>query len=211
MYAWWRLDDGKGDMAVDCSGNGHHGMLQGAHGGPAWNKDVRGTVLSFDGIDAHVETETFFPNLAIPFTIALWVSPAGTQTEHADILGNHGEPFVGINLQQDGTNTNRFGLGFGDGQKWQGTGSASLKANQWQHLAVVCNGETSVLYVDGVERSKGPGKGPLAANPGQNFKLGQGYHSGRFFHGKLSDVRIYRDALLPEDVVDLAKDRSKLP
>ncbi len=29
MYGWWRLDDGKGEMAVDCSGNGHHGILQG--------------------------------------------------------------------------------------------------------------------------------------------------------------------------------------
>ena len=41
----------------------------------------------------------------MPFSITLWVNPAATQVEHADILGNHGEPFVGINLQQDGTKT----------------------------------------------------------------------------------------------------------
>ncbi|MGO9109058.1 MAG: LamG-like jellyroll fold domain-containing protein [Thermoguttaceae bacterium] len=205
MYGWWRLDDGKGDVAVDCSGNGHHGVLQGAHGGPAWSKDARGTVLSFDGIDALVETETFFPDLAFPFSISLWVNPAPTQTVHADILGNHGEPFVGINLQQDGMRTNCFGFGFGDGRKWQGTGSTPLKAGQWQHVAVVCDGETSILYVNGLEKSKGPGKGSVAANPSQNFKLGQGYHSSRYFHGLLSDVRIYREALSPAEVAELAK------
>ena len=134
MYGWWRLNDGKGDVAVDCSGNGHHGMLRGEHGGPLWSKDARGTVLSFDGIDAYVETETFFPDLAMPLSISLWVKPAPTQTEHADILGNHGEPFVGINLQQEGTNTNCFGFGFGDGRKWQGTGSAPLKAGHGSTL-----------------------------------------------------------------------------
>jgi alpha-galactosidase len=204
MYGWWRLDDGQGDMARDYSGNGHHGKLQGTRG-PAWTKDARGTVLSFDGSDAFVETETFLPDLAMPFTISVWVSPAPAQTVHADILGNHGEPFVGVNLQQDGTNANRFGFGYGDGRKWQGTGAAQLEAGKWQHLAVVCDGETSVLYVDGVEKSRGPGKGPVAANPNQNFKIGQGYHTSRYFRGLLSDVRIYREALSAAKVAALAK------
>jgi alpha-galactosidase len=204
MYGWWRLDDGKGDVAVDSSGNGHHGMLQGGHGGPQWSKDARGAVLSFDGIDAFVEADTYCPDLAMPFSITLWVKPAATQCEHAGILGNHGEPFVGINLQQEVNQTNCFGFGFGNGQKWQGTGSTPLQANQWQHVAVVCDGERSILYVNGVEKSRGPGKCPLAANPGQNFKLGQGYHSGRYFHGSLSDVRIYREALSAADLDKLA-------
>ena len=208
MYGWWRLDDGQGEMAVDCSGNGHHGVLRGGHGSPAWSKDVRGTVLSFDGIDAFVETETFLPDLATPFSFSLWVNPAATQCEHADILGNHGEPFVGINLQQEGTQTNCFGFAFGDGQKWQGTGPAPLKAGQWQHMAVVGDGESLILYVNGVEKKKGPGKGRLAANPGQTFKLGQGYHSGRYFHGLLSDVRIYREALSPGEVAEMAAGKS---
>jgi alpha-galactosidase len=136
---------------------------------------------------------------------SLWVNPAPTQTEYADILGNHGEPFVGINLQQDAMNTNCFGFGFGDGRKWQGTGSGPLKANEWQHLAVVCDGETAILYVNGAEKNRGPGKAPVAANPSQNFKLGQGYHSGRYFHGKLSDVRIYREALSAAEIAELRK------
>lgn len=204
LYGWWKLDDGQGNVAVDSSGNGHHGTLMGGRG-PQWTKDARGTVLSFDGGDACIETDTYLPDLAIPFTITAWVNPAATQVVHADILGNHGEPFVGINLQQDGNNLNHFGFGFGNGQRWQGSGSAPLTAGRWQHVAVVCDGESTIFYVDGQEKSKGPGKAPLAPNPGQNFKIGQGYHSGRFFHGLLSDVRIYRQALSEGEVEGMAK------
>lgn len=211
LYGWWRLDDGQGDLAVDCSGNGHHGTLLGSHGGPKWTKDARGTALRFDGADAHVETDTFFPDLAMPFSISLWVNPAATQVEHADILGNHGEPYVGINIQQEANNTNRFSFGFGNGGKWQGSGYANLQHDRWQHLAVVCDGQTCALYVDGVEKSRGPGKGPVAANPGQNLKLGQGYHSGRYFRGLLSDVRIYREALSAAEVAELAKNTAGSP
>ena len=168
-------------------------------------------MLEFDGVDAYVETDTFLPDLAMPFSISVWVKPADTQVEHADVLGNHGEPYVGINIQQDGTRTNCFGFGFGDGRKWQGAGSSPLEAGRWQHLAVVCDGESSVLYCDGEETARGPGKGPLAANPGQNFKIAQGYHSGRYFRGRLSDVRIYRHALSAAEVAELAKHAGALP
>ncbi len=175
-------------------------MLLGAHGGPRWVQSDRGMVLSFDGIDAYVEADTHFPQLQTPFTLALWVNPAATQLQHADILGNHGEPFMGISLQQDGNRTNCYGFGFGDGQKWQGTGAAQLEAERWQHLVVVCDGENSILYVDGVEQSRGPGRGPLVANVNQNFKLGQGYHTARYFQGLLKDVRIYRRALSAAEI-----------
>jgi alpha-galactosidase len=206
LYGWWRLDEGKGDLALDSSGNGHHGALAGASGGPTWTRSARGAALAFDGVDDYVETDTYLPDMAIPFSIALWVNPAATQVEHADILGNHGEPFVGINIQQEGTNTNVFGSGYGDGRQWQGTGPARLNADEWQHLAVVCDGAQAVLYVNGVEKSRRPAQGPLAPNPGQNFKLGQGYHTGRYFHGLLSDVRIYRQALSAGEVAALAKE-----
>jgi hypothetical protein len=126
-------------------------------------------------------------------------------------LGNHGQPYVGINIQQEANNTNRFSFGFGDVHKWQGSGYANLRHGQWQHLAVVCDGQTCVLYVDGVEKSRGTGKGPVAANPGQNFKLGQGYHGGRYFRGLLSDVRIFREVLSAAEVAELAKNANGPP
>jgi alpha-galactosidase len=203
LYGWWRLDDGTGDTAADASGNGNPGLLSGDRRIPQWVQSERGTALSFAGEGDFVETTSNLPDLAMPFSITLWVKPAATQTEHADIFGNHGEPFVGISLQQDGKKTNQFGFGYGDGNRWQGTGHTQLEPDQWQHLAIVCDGQNCVLYVDGVEETRGPGQGPVAANPNQNFKLGQGYHSGRYFRGLLSDVRIHHKALSPADIAAL--------
>ena len=112
---------------------------------------------------------------------------------------------MGINVQQDGTRTNTYGFGLGTGREWQGATAVPFKAGEWQHLTIVCDGEQAVLYVNGVEQSRGPAKGPVAPNPNQNFKLGQGYHSGRFFHGLLGDVRIYRKGLSAEEVRELAR------
>jgi len=204
MFAHWKLDEGKGELALDSSGNGYHGTLAGAHGGPAWTKSARGMALSFDGAADRVESGTFLPDLAMPFSITLWANPAATQMEHADIFGNHGEPFVGISLQQQGKTLNSFGFGYGDGKRWQGVGPVQLKSGEWQHVAVVCDGETAVLYLNGEEKSRAAAKGPLAPNPNQDFKLGLGYHSPRYFHGLLSDVRIYRKALSPAEVAEVA-------
>ena len=82
-----------------------------------------------------------------------------------------------------------------------------LTANAWQHVAVVCDGENAIFYVDGVEKSRGPAKGRLLPNPRQDFKLGQGYHTGRCFHGLLGDVRIYRKALCAAEVAEMARNR----
>lgn len=197
LIAQWKLDDGAGTVAKDHSGNGHDATLR---NGPTWVESPRGGALRFDGVDDYVAANTYFPDLTLPFSISVWVNPAASQVRHADILGNHGEPYVGINLQQEGDMTNAFGFGYGDGRKWQGSGHAQLKANEWQHVAVVCDGTDAILYVNGEEKSRGAASGPLAPNPAQDFKIGQGYHTGRYFHGLLRDVRIYGRALSAAEI-----------
>jgi alpha-galactosidase len=206
LIAHWKLDDGKGLTASDSSGNGHHGTLE---NGPTWTKSRIGEALSFDGLDDYVTTDTHFPDLTLPFSISLWVNPAPSQLQYADILGNHGEPYVGMVIQQDGNNTNSFGFGYGDGKEWQGSGNVQLKANEWQHVVVVCDGTSAIFYVNGNEKSRRPAKNPIAPNPAQDFKLGQGYHTGRYFHGLLSDVRIYQRALAVAEIAELAKDAER--
>jgi hypothetical protein len=100
---------------------------------------------------------------------------------------------VGSNIQQNSTKTNCFRFGFGDGRKWQRPGASPLEAERWQHEAVVRDGKNSVLYANRRETIRGP----VAPNSGQNVKLGQGQHSGRYFHILLRDVRICRQALSP--------------
>jgi hypothetical protein len=199
FLAHWKLNETAGP-AADSSGAGLVSKFLGSKGGPAWANVAGRAGLQFNGVDDVMETGTRLRDLRLPFSIALWINPAATQLEYANILGNHDEPFRGIAIQQEGNTMNSFGVGFGDGKQWQGVGPVQLSADVWQHLALVCDGENAILYVNGVEKSKRAATGPFLPNADQEFKLGQGYRSGRFFHGLLSDVRIYRKALTSEAV-----------
>jgi hypothetical protein len=205
LLARWKLDEGQGDTVADSSGHGLTGTLRGTKGKPVWIRTAVGNALSFGGVDGIVEFKTTLADLKIPFSISLCVRPASRQVQYADTLGNHGEPYVGLVMQQDGDKLNSFGFGYGDGKGWQGTKTVQLKAQAWQHLVVVCDGENAVFHVNGEEKSRNPAKGPFKANPKLTFRLGQGYASGRYLNGALADVRVYAGALSVEAVKSLAK------
>ena len=127
LLAHWKLDEGKGDAVADCSGNGHQGTLR---NGPQWAAGRQGGALSFGGGGSYVEMDTCFSELAVPLSIAFWVNPAKSQVPYANILGNHGDFWAGLGMEQQGNNTNAFGFGYGDGTKWLGTGPAGFAANK---------------------------------------------------------------------------------
>jgi hypothetical protein len=205
FLAHWKLDETGGKVAADSSGAGIAGKLldSKSKGGPTWTNVAGRAGLYFNGMDNVVDTGTRLEDLRLPFSIAFWVNPAATQVEFADILGNHANNF-GLVMQQDGNKTNLFAFGYSGG----GPGAVQLTAGEWQHLAVVCDGEKAVCYLNGAEKCSAPAKGALAPNPNLTFRLGQGYKEGRFFRGLLGDVRIYRKALSAAEVRSLAADEA---
>ena len=202
LFARWKLDEGKGLVAADASESKLDGTLKGE---PVWTNLAGRAGLSFDGVDDIVEMPTWLELLAVPFSFTLWVSPAAEQMEYANILGNHAN-FNGLVMQQDQNKTNLFYLGYGDGRKGYGCGLVQLTAGEWQHVAVVCDGEKAFCYINGEEKSTGSSKGEFVPNRNLTFRLGQGYHDKRFFRGLLSDVRIYRLALSPAEVQAVMKE-----
>lgn len=120
------------------------------------------------------------------------------QRQCANIFGNLGGQggVCGLHLEQHFDDVNCYVLTYGDGKKGNTTPAVSLAADQWQHLAVVCDGENAVIYVDGVERVRAPVQGAFMPNKNMTFGLGHGILArNRFFKGLLSDFRIYRTAL----------------
>ena len=208
LVTHWKLNEGSGVAIADSSGFGNDARVKDTLT-PAWEDggdSHPGKVLNFNGMDNNVVVATTgFPDLSIPFSIALWVNPARRQDEMADILGNHGEPFMGFMFQQDGKKMNNYSLGYGDGKQWQGAGPIQLKASTWQHLTAVCDGENVILYIDGVEKARSQATTQLLPNSKLNFRLGQGHATARYFRGALSDVHVYSKALSPAEVAELAK------
>ncbi len=208
LYGWWKLDEGRATWPWILPATGITECCWAARRAEV-DEERRGTALSFDGVDAYVETDTFLPNLAMPFSISLWVNPAATQVEHADILGNHGEPYRGHQPAAGRDKDQLVRVRLRRRPEVAGNGSRAARSRP---MAAPGRGLRR-RELDPVRRRRGEkptaqGKGPLAANRSQNFKLGQGYHSGRYFRGLLSDVRIYRHALSPAEVSQLTKKTS---
>ena len=169
--------------------------------GPTWTNAAGRVALSFDGVDDIVEFPTTMENFKLPFSISFWVNPAA---QNGELFGNHPPGMV---MKWDGREV-QFGYATTGG--WAGMGTAPLTAGQWQHVAVVCDVEKSFCYVNGVEKtSAATGKGDFDPNLDLTFRLGQGYQTGRFFRGLLSDFRIYRSALSPSEVQTVMKEGAR--
>ena len=206
LYAWWKLNEGKGRVVADASGN----KLAGAVKGPTWTNAAGRAALSFNGQWGLLDAPTTLDDLALPFSISFWVNPAAQQRICANIFANSGNDAVlgqcGLSMQQDYAVTNQYAFSYGIGKREScGTPAVRLTPDQWQHVAVVCDGSNSVIYVDGVEQGRAPAKGTFVPNRGMAMRLGY-WDQNRFFKGCLSDFRIYRTALSPAEVQAVMKE-----
>src|SRR5262249_7983339 len=80
------------------------------------------------------------------------------------------------------------------------TGSTTVTAGQWHHLAAVYDGSTLKVYVDGVV----DGSVAASVSPGDgsnSLKLGaRGDDAALRLQGEIDEVAIYGHALTPEDI-----------
>jgi len=198
IVAHWQMDETEGVMAWDSSGHGHHGTL---YGNPTWlpTAGTLGGALEFDGNGDAV----IIPALgqSVEFSYALWVNqtvigpglkalidrqqwaPGAVHFELRD-----GHPKVGINqaIFPDG-DLDAFGH--------------TLDTDEWHHLALTKSTQRLMIYVDGEPAAQ------RALTVSDPVILGDGsigqWDDSRYFHGLIDDVRIYEQALGPDDVLDL--------
>ncbi len=182
----------------DSSESGHHGTL---HGDPQFGSGKQGQCLILDGDGDFVDSGTNFPELRETFTFECWVKPAAMQNRYANILGNHaGGGITGYVIQQNNTNLNEFGFGYGNGSAYVDLPRFVLVADRWQHLAVVKTRDELRLYVNGLPVGKSPARGPVAPST-VNFRVGLGFHeASRCFRGSIDTMRVWGKALTRFDV-----------
>lgn len=154
--AAWPLDEGRGRIVRDLAG-GNGGDLV---GGAIWTDGPRGAAVRLDGTDGCVRMERPVTPSGTGFTLGCWVRPGAVQAPWANLLSCHnddgGRNHRGFSLEQAGAATNRFYLIGGTGQGWEGTGvTTQLRADEWQHFAVVREGNHVRHYLNGILSAEG--------------------------------------------------------
>ncbi|MBL7829050.1 MAG: DUF4968 domain-containing protein [Saprospiraceae bacterium] len=140
--------------------------------------------LSFDGYNDYVELVggVDFPP---PWTFECWVQRSGVQPYSHLMTSTDGT--TGIRLEQY-INNGKVGITKGGVADWQYNYSALVGA--WQHLAVVNNGTTMTLFINGLQ--KGSITGTINMPMG---KIGVDLFGAGALLAKVDEVRIWGAAL----------------
>ena len=183
--------------AVDASGNGLNGTaFGGATPGPA--QVCNGAVL--DGNTRYVEVaDDARLDFTGAFTVAAWIN-ANVVAAALQTIVSKDENFE-FHLTNAGE-INWWWQNAGAVAQTFTTAGAGIAAGNWHHVAVVYAPGSQAIYVDGVLRGSGAFGGGLLNNA-DPMQIGsdQGL-AGRFFNGRIDEVRVYGQALTLAQVVE---------
>jgi PKD repeat protein len=204
LVARWKLDEGAGTTASDCSGNGNDGVIHGA----AWADGKIGKALSFDGQDDYVEVPDSDSLDVTHLTIVAWIYPRSYPPHlyHAGIVGKGG---YDMRTGYETLLSYAFGQGgeaktFELDTNWDQMNCGPIPANTWTHAAATYDGALGTLFVNGVQRNQEslaaivPNSSDLyigVRTPGNAFVA--------YFDGIIDEIRIYNRALSASEIQDL--------
>jgi hypothetical protein len=198
LVAWWKLDEGSGQIAYDETAYWNDGVL---YGGVSWTDGRIGGALDFNGTDAYVDcgnSESL--NITGTITVALWVNTDTVASgAHRSYLIKGDTSYA---LKQNSAGNIEFFVYIGGWQAVTFPGDTSFN-NVWHHLAGTYNGSQIKLYVDGVLRDTKNFTGSIGVN-GSIVSIGSDSGTRRFCDGRIDDARIYNRALSLVEIQKLA-------
>ena len=214
LLAWWKMDEGAGRRVEDSSGHARNLAL--AYPAPQWAPGLFGSALQFVGKgEGAVCADGAFLNGLDALTITAWVR---SDVMHANRA---------LLAFQTPTGSDNMGLGYESegalGGGWsiikagitvsandavttlQLESSAGAQSMDWRHVALVwSSGQALALYLDGKIDSptanSAPMIGTLANFSAVTIGRGEKDTENSSWQGLIDDVRLYHQALTPEEI-----------
>jgi hypothetical protein len=209
MALYMPFEGGVGNAPRDYSGNGQTAATSGE---PQWSAaggyDSTGA-YEFDGGDDILIVPDADVLDVDRITVAAWVFVDDYSNGPRIVSKDFGtsEPYSIYTLLFGGVNKDRleFRLGLVDQNRISVTGSSVVPKSKWVHLAATFNGMQVVLYVDGQADMANAAPGTLRHND-RPVHIGSSEFYGRYFDGRIDDVRIYPYALSADQIETLYED-----
>lgn len=148
LWGLWRFESDANNSISDFSGNGRH-LTAGATTEVVSNGKAGGA-LDLDGVASSSPRSTAAAPTSSQVTLECWVYTTAA-TRGPCIRVGDGDNGYSVGLGQGSYQTSGLSaIGHIGGSSWL-VGSASVSINSWNHLALVINGQTATLYVNGAE------------------------------------------------------------
>lgn len=200
LLAYWDLDENKGKIVDDSSGNKHKGKLR---NDPDWVKGKINSALEFDGRDDYVEVPDSKSLEGMDkITISAWIkSDLKEQKDRTTIFSKWENGAGGVYaLRKWGSGisasiaTTHRKDSYNTPKKWKG-----YSDKKWHNLAMIYNGSSLKLYVDCKLFSEEKNvKGKLKTDK-RDIRIGAAAN-GNYFDGRIDEVKIYGKALSSEEI-----------
>lgn len=194
--AEWLMNEGVGTTVYDTSENNRFMNFGVGNSTPKWTTGIRGNGVLFDGTNDIIAT-TSTPlvggsNTPTSFTVSGWFKShtvaAGSAQDRifaqTDASGASGYNLL-IFTQNGNLNYDVFPPSGGTLSSNQ-----TIVANRWYHFAVVRNGSTRQIYLNGVLDISDTGGETYSGSSITKTLIG-GTHSFHYFDGIIDDVRVY--------------------
>jgi len=204
LVAWWKFDDGSGNIAVDSSGNGHNGTLV---GDTSWVDGILNGALAFDGDGDYVDIGKS-PDFDIKnqITVSAWIKVNAFDRDWQAIVAKGDRAW---RLQRNaGDRTLEFACSglVVPGTDWgQIYGNTDVNDGHWHHVAGVYDEEKLYLYIDGSLDASAEAPGNIRVNDEPAYIGENSQTPNRFWNGLIDDVRIYSYALSTEEISEIAQ------
>jgi len=212
--ALWHLNEGKGNVLHDSSGNGNDGIIYGA----TWKEGIMGNALEFDGVDDYVNCgEHSSLQITGDLTLECWAK--------YDTLGNQnnfisqgkgnldGSPINNIiyqlSIQPDKRLRSFWEYGNGNNVPISSTVPADIESGEWHHYAMIRDtiNQKITFFVDGVQLGEvvsyvdapeGGSSTPLQIGGAWDFFNNDG--ASNVFDGIIDEVAVYNRTLSNSEI-----------
>lgn len=197
LIARWKMDEGSGTVAYDCTQYKRDGTISGA----TWTAGKIGSnALQFDDDSIDVGNPQAF-QLTGPMTLSAWINIKSGSTTSGRIISKSSQADRGWELNIEGGGSLEFKIAYDEFSYTEL--SIAISQNEWHHVAgaYAANNATMRLYVDGALVTSRTDAPTVGRNSPFNVLVGAMPNETCCpFEGLIDDVRVYSRALTTAEV-----------
>jgi hypothetical protein len=202
LILYFPFEEFDGDTALDQSGNGHNGTINGqikiVDGGKQ-GKAAEFAKTSFIDMDGPSIPPEHIPTEQI--TICAWAKCQNTGDHHAIFNARAGDSTWLVHPELRSEGNFRWLLRTDGGSDICDIRAGSVTWDEWLHFAGVYDGKKAILYINGEKVAEVPNANKtIAKDWGQGARIGYNIDAARPFTGLMDEFSLWKRALTLEEI-----------
>ncbi|MBD1397730.1 T9SS type A sorting domain-containing protein [Pontibacter sp. JH31] len=208
LVGHWKMDEGSGSVLVDDSGYGNNAVLQNTSK-VNWIAGVNGLALDLPGnwYRFAIAPNNASLNMTNEITISAWIKP---QVRKGRMILSKVDP-DGYQLGTNGNGKIEFWFNStsnGTAYRLYSNANYPFDGNTWMHVAATFDGQTSKIYINGVEDKAVRYASSLTLISNTSDLVIGALKEDNRWNGALDDVRLYNKALGASEIAALVNSGS---